>query len=542
MAKQLMFDDTARTELREGLKELAAAVKVTLGPTGKNVILQKSWGSPKVTKDGVSVSKEIELPEPFRNMGAKMVNEVASKTSDVVGDGTTTSIVLAEAIYLEGLKHVAAGVNPMALYRGISKAAEAVTKFIKSVSVAVKGHDDIAKVATISANNDRSVGEILANALDEVGKEGVIEVEEGKGMENELNVVEGMQFDRGYISPYFMTNAETLEAVLEDTYVLLHEKKISNIRELIPLLEKIAQVGKPLLIIAEDVEGEALAALVINRLQGVLRACAVKAPGFGDRRKAMLADISVLTGGQVITEDLGIKLEKIELSQLGQAKKITVDKDTTTIIEGAGKKKDITARCDQIRSQIQKTTSDYDREKLQERLAKLTGGVAVINAGAATETEMKERKDLLDDALHATRAAAQEGVVTGGGVVFLRAISEVEKGRVKVRGDEKIGFDIVINALKTPTKQIADNSGEQGDVIVAQLLEKLEKDTKVGYDANTGQFVNMFKAGIIDPAKVARTALEMAASVAGLMLTTNVLVTELKEEDKDEEPIAGSVR
>jgi chaperonin GroEL len=542
MAKQLMFDDTARTELREGLKELAAAVKVTLGPTGKNVILHKSWGSPKVTKDGVSVSKEIELPEPFRNMGAKMVNEVASKTSDVVGDGTTTSIVLAEAIYLEGLKHVAAGVNPMALYRGISKAAEAVTKFIKSISVAVKGHDDIAKVATISANNNRSVGEILANALDEVGKEGVIEVEEGKGMENELNVVEGMQFDRGYISPYFMTNAETLEAVLEDAYVLLHEKKISNIRELIPLLEKIAQVGRPLLIIAEDVEGEALAALVINRLQGVLRVCAVKAPGFGDRRKAMLADISVLTGGQVITEDLGIKLEKIELSQLGQAKKITVDKDTTTIIEGAGKKKDITARCDQIRSQIQKTTSDYDREKLQERLAKLTGGVAVINAGAATETEMKERKDLLEDALHATRAAAQEGVVPGGGVVFLRAISEVEKARLKARGDEKTGFDIVINALKMPTKQIADNSGEQGDVIVAQLLEKLEKDTKVGYDANTGQFVDMFKTGIIDPAKVARTALEMAASVAGLMLTTNVLVTELKEEDKDEEPIAGSVR
>jgi len=542
MAKQLMFDDTARTELREGLKELAAAVKVTLGPTGKNVILHKSWGSPKITKDGVSVSKEIELPEPFRNMGAKMVNEVASKTSDVVGDGTTTSTVLAEAIYLEGLKHVAAGVNPMALYRGISKAAETVTKFIKSVSVAVKGHDDIAKVATISANNDEKVGEKLAEAFDKVGKEGVIEIEEGKGMENELNVVEGMQFDRGYLSPYFMTNADTLEAVLEDAYVLLHEKKISNIRELIPLLEKIAQVGKPLLIIAEDVEGESLAALVINRLQGVLRVCAVKAPGFGDRRKAMLADIGVLTDGQVITEDLGIKLEKIELSQLGQAKKITIDKDTTTIIEGAGKKKDITARCDQIRSQIQKTTSDYDREKLQERLAKLTGGVAVINAGAATETEMKERKDLLEDALHATRAAAQEGVVPGGGVVFLRAIPEVEKARTKVRGEEKIGFDIVIKALKTPTKQIADNSGEQGDVIVAQLLEKLQKNTKVGYNANTGQFVDMFKAGIIDPAKVARTALEMAASVAGLMLTTNVLVTELKEEDKDEEPIAGSVR
>ena len=539
MAKQLMFDDTARAQLKDGLSQLAAAVKVTLGPTGRNVILAKSWGSPKVTKDGVSVSKEIELPEPFKNMGAKMVNEVASKTSDVVGDGTTTSTVLAEAIYTEGLRHVTAGSNPMAIQRGIKKATEVATQYIQDASVSVKGHDDVAKVATISANNDPGVGKILARAIDKVGGDGVIEVEEGKGMENELNVVEGMQFDKGYISPYFMTNADTLEAVLEDAYILLHEKKISNIRELIPLLEKIAQVGKPLLIIAEDIEGEALTALVINRLQGVLRACAVKAPGFGDRRKAMLADIGISTGGQVITEDLGIKLESIELSQLGQAKKLVVDKDTTTIIEGAGKKKDVKGRCEQIRNQIEKTTSDYDREKLQERLAKLTGGVAVINAGAATETEMKERKDLLDDALHATRAAVQEGVVVGGGIVFLRAIPEVEKARVKAKGDEKIGFDIVVKALKAPTMQIVDNCGEHGDVIVTQLLEK---GKKIGYDANTGEFVDMFKAGIIDPAKVARTALEMAASVAGLMLTTNVLVTELKDKDKDEEPIPGSVR
>jgi len=539
MAKQLMFDDTARAQLKEGLSQLAEAVKVTLGPTGKNVILHKSWGSPKVTKDGVSVSKEIDLPEPFKNMGAKMVNEVASKTSDVVGDGTTTSTVLAEAIYTEGLKYVTVGVNPMAIKRGISQAAEVVTKYIQDVSVPVKGHSDIAKVATISANNNPDVGEILAEAIDKVGSDGVIEVEEGKGMENELTVVEGMQFDKGYMSPYFMTNADTLEAVLEDAYILLHEKKISNVRELIPLLEKVAQLGKPLLVIAEDVEGEALAALVINRLQGILKVCAVKAPGFGDRRKAMLADIGISTGGQVITEDLGIKLESIELSQLGQAKKIVVDKDATTIIEGAGKKKDIKGRCEQIRNQIIATTSDYDREKLQERLAKLTGGVAVIKAGAATETEMKERKDLLDDALHATRAAAGEGVVAGGGVVFLRAIPEVEKAKAKAKGDEKIGFDIIAKALKAPTTQIVDNGGEQGDVVVAQLLDK---GKNIGYNANTGKFVDMFKAGIIDPAKVARTALEMAASVAGLMLTTNVLVTELKDKDKDEEPIPGSVR
>ena len=539
MAKQLMFDDTARTHLKDGVAQLAAAVKITLGPTGKNVILHKSWGSPKVTKDGVSVSKEIELPEPFKNMGAKMINQAASKTSDVVGDGTTTSTVLAEAIYTEGLKSVTAGANPMAIQRGISKAAEVVTKFIQSVSVPVKGHSDIAKVATISANGDRKVGEILADAIDKVGKEGVIEVEEGKGMENELTVVEGMQFDKGYISPYFMTNAETLEAVFEDAYILLHEKKISNIRELVPLLEKIARVARPLVVIAEDVEGEALAALVINRLQGVLKTCAVKAPGFGDRRKATLADIAVLTGGQVISEDMGIKLEKIELSLLGQAKKVIVGKETTTIIEGAGRKKDIEARCDQIRHQIEKTTSDYDREKLQERLAKIAGGVAIIKAGAATETEMKERKDLLEDALHATKAAAQEGVVSGGGVVFLRAIREVEKAKAKVKSDEKLGFDIIIHALKAPTTQIAENSGEHGDVIVAKLLEKLDKDQHLGYDANTGRFVDMFEAGIIDPAKVARTALETAASVAGLMLTTNVLITDLKEK---EEPIPGAVR
>ena len=542
MAKQMMFSDNARTELKEGLKQLAAAVKVTLGPTGKNVILHKSWGSPKITKDGVSVSKEIELPQPFQNMGAKMVNEVASKTSDVVGDGTTTSIVLAEAIYLEGLKHVAAGVNPISLQRGITKATQVAKEFILSEAVPVKGHDDVAKVATISANNDSGIGELLARALDKVGKEGVIEVEEGKGMENELNVVEGMQFDKGYISPYFVTHPDSLQAVYEDAYILLHEKKLSNVRELVPLLEKVAQVGKPLILVAEDVEGEALAALVINRLQGVLKVCAVKAPGFGDRRKAMLADLAVLTGGEVITEDLGVKLESIELSQLGVCKKIVISKDNTTIIEGNGKKKDIKSRCDQIRAQIEKTTSDYDREKLQERLAKMTGGVAIIKAGAATETEMKERKDLLDDALHATRAAAEEGIVAGGGTIFLRAIEPVEKARAKAKGEEKLGFDILLKALKAPTCQIVDNAGEPGDVIVAQLLEKLARDKKVGYDAATGEFVSMVASGIVDPAKVARTALEMAASVSGLMLTTQVLLTDLKDEDKEETPIAGSVR
>ena len=537
MAKQMMFDDVARTHLKEGLAKLAAAVKVTMGPTGKNVLLQKSYGSPKVTKDGVSVSKEIELPEPFMNMGAKMVNQVASKTSDVVGDGTTTATVLAEAIYANGLKNVAAGTNPMAIKRGIDKAVVEVVKFIEAQSQPVKGHDDIAKVGAISANNNPAVGKILADAMDKVGKEGVIEIEEGKSLETELDVVEGMQFDRGYISPYFMTNPATLEAVMEDTYILLHEKKLSSVREMVPLLEKIAQVGAQLLIIAEDIEGEALAALVINRLQGVLKICAVKAPGFGDRRKAMLSDIATLTGGEVITEDLGIKLENIELSQLGKAKKIIVGKENTTIIEGQSTKKDVEARCSQIRKQIETTTSDYDKEKLQERLAKLTGGVAVIKAGAATETEMKERKDLLDDALHATKAATEEGIIPGGGVIFLRALDAVSKARSKAIGYEKIGFDIITSALKAPTQQIVENGGGQGDVIVAKLLEK---EGNIGYNANTSEFVDMYEAGIIDPAKVARSALQNAASVAGLMLTTNVLITDLK--DEDEELIAGSIR
>jgi chaperonin GroEL len=539
MAKQMMFDDLARAQLKQGLSALASAVKITLGPTGRNVLLYKSYGSPKITKDGVSVSKEIELPEPFKNMGAKMVNQVASKTSDVVGDGTTTATVLAEAIYNEGLKNVTAGANPMAIKRGIDKAVQVVVDFIASRSQKVKGHDDIAKVATISANNDSEVGKILADAMDKVGKEGVIQVEEGKSLMTELEVVEGMQFDRGYISPYFITKTNTLEAILEDAYILLYEKKLSNIVELIPLLEKTAQVGSPLLIVAEEVEGEALAALVINKLQGILKICAVKAPGFGDRRKAMLGDMSVLIGGQVITEDLGIKLEKVELSQLGRAKKIVIAKENTTIIEGAGTKKDINARCEQLRKQIEATTSDYDREKLQERLAKLTGGVAVIKAGAATETEMKERKDLLDDALHATKAAAEEGVIAGGGVIFLRAIEKVRQAKAKASGDEKIGFDIIAHSLRSPTRQIVANGGDDGDVVVEKLLEQTGN---IGYDANTGEFVDMVEAGIIDPAKVARCALQNAASVAGLMLTTNVLITELKEDEQDKQPIEGSVR
>ena len=538
MAKQMMYENAARAELLKGLEQLAAAVKVTMGPTGRNVILNKSYGSPKVTKDGVSVSKEIELPNKFQNMGAKLVNQVASKTSDVVGDGTTTATVLAEAIYREGLKFIAAGINPVAIQRGILKATDEVVKFIASQAKPVKGHADIAKVATISANNNPEVGQILADAMDKVGKEGVIEVEEGKSMATELEVVEGMQFDKGYVSPYFMTNSQSLEAILEDAYILFHEKKISNVRELVPLLEKIAQIGAQLLIVAEDVEGEALAALVINKLQGVLKVCVVKAPGFGDRRKSMMQDMAVQTAGTVITEDLGIKLESIELTQLGKAKKIIVSKENTTIIEGAGKKKDITARCEQIRAQIEKTTSSYDKEKLQERLAKLTGGVAIIKAGAPTETEMKERKDLLDDALHATKAAAEEGVVAGGGVIFLRAIDSVNKARAKAKGDERIGYDIIANALKAPTSQIVENGGGEGDVIVAQLLER---EDGFGYDAAKCEFVDMFKAGIIDPAKVARTALQNAASVSGLMLTTNVIITDYDEKKENAKPEIGAV-
>ncbi len=536
MAKQMMFQETARAHLKDGLGQLADAVKVTLGPTGRNVLLQKSFGSPKITKDGVSVSKEIELPEPFKNIGAKMVNQVASKTSDLVGDGTTTATVLAEAIYNEGLKYVTAGVNPVALQRGIAKAAEVVTGFINEQAKPVKGHDDIAKVATISANNNPEVGQILADAMDKVGKEGVIEVEEGKGMETELSIVEGMQFDKGYQSPYFMTNPNTLEAVMEDAYVLLHEKKISNLRELLPLLEKVAQIGAPLVIISEEVEGEALAALVINRLQGVLKVCAVKAPGFGDRRKAMLQDIAVLTGGTVITEDLGIKLESVELSQLGKVKKIVVGKETTTIIEGEGKKKDIKARCDMIRGQIEKTTSDYDREKLQERLAKLTGGVARINVGAASEVEMKEKKARIEDALHATRAAIEEGIVPGGGVALIRCIETVKA--LKLTGDEKTGAAIVANALRMPCHCIAENAGAVGNLVVNKVAQG---KGGFGYNADKDKYEDLVEVGVIDPVKVTRIALQNAASVAGLLLTTDCVVTEKPKDDKTPAGMGGEM-
>ncbi|MBI9017895.1 MAG: chaperonin GroEL [Phycisphaerae bacterium] len=535
MAKQMMFDDNARREMLDGLKQLAAAVKVTMGPTGRNVVLQKSFGSPRVTKDGVSVSKEIELAEPFKNMGAKMVNEVASKTSDVAGDGTTTATVLAEAIFTEGLKYLAAGANPVALQRGITKAVGVVSDSITKMSKKIKGPKDIAKVGAISANNDPAIGKLLAEAMEKVGSNGVITVEEGQTMQTELEVVEGMQFDKGYLSPYFITKTDTMEAVMEDCCILIHEKKISNLRELVPLLEKIAHSGKPLVIIAEDVEGDALAGLVINRLRGTLKVAAVKAPGFGDRRKAMLEDIAVLTGGQLISEDLGLKLENIEVAQLGQARRIVISKDNTTIIEGAGKKKDIKARLELLSAMIERTTSDYDREKLQERLAKLSGGVAVVRAGAATETEMKERKDLLEDALHATRAAAEEGVVPGGGVTYLRCIDAVQKAKAEITGDMTFGFDIIAKALTWPATQIVDNSGIDGATVVAEILEM---KGAMGYNAATGQYVDMIEAGIIDPAKVTRSALVNAASVSGLMLTTNVLVTDLKDDD---EPVAGAI-
>ena len=529
--KQMMFGAEAGVQLRKGLSQLANAVKVTMGPTGRNVVLQKSYGGPSVTKDGVSVAKEIELKEPFENMGAKMVVEVAKKTADKAGDGTTTATVLAEAIFNEGLRHVTAGANPMLLQRGINAAAEAAAEAITAMAVKCKGKDDYKKVATVSANGDEEVGELIAEAIAKVGKDGVVEIEEGKAAETSLDYVEGMQFDKGYLSPYFMTDAGTQECVLEDALILIHEKKISNLQDLLPLLNKVAMANQPFVIIAEDVENEALAALVVNRLRGVLKVAAVKAPGFGDRRKAMLGDIATLTGGTFISEDLGQNLESLELDALGKAKKIVIDKDNTTIIEGAGKKKDIQARCDQIRAQIEKTTSDYDREKLQERLAKLTGGVAIINVGGATETAMKERKDRVDDALHATKAAAAEGYVPGGGIALIRAIDAVQKARDKARGDEKIGFDIVAAALEAPLRQIVANSGEDGYVVVEQVKESKGNH---GYNAATGKYGDMVKAGIIDPALVARTALQNGASVAGLMLTTNVLVTEWKD---DTEPV-----
>jgi len=530
MAKQMMFSQEARQQVLEGVAKLASVVKVTMGPTGRNVILHKSFGSPRVTKDGVTVSKEVELPQNFENMGAKMINEVASKTSDVVGDGTTTATVLAEAIYREGLKNVTAGANPMALKRGIDMAVKAAVGTISDMSVKVKRNEDLAKVATISANGNAEVGKLLAEALQKVGEEGVVEVEEGKSLQNELDVVEGMQFDKGYISPYFMTDPGSLECVLEDPHILIYEKKISNLRDFVPVLESIATSGMALLVIAEDVDGEALAGLVVNRLRGTLKCCAVKAPGFGDRRKAMLGDLASITGGSVISEDLGIKLENVTLSQMGTCKKVVITKDTTTVIQGGGKKAAIKARADQIRTQIETTTSEYDREKLQERLARLTGGVAVIRVGGATEIEVKERKDLVDDALHATKAASEEGIVPGGGVTFLRAISAARKARDKARGDEKTGVDIVLKALRVPTRQIADNTGDDGEVIVEQVLEA---PSGQGYDARNRRLVDMIKAGVIDPAKVARVALENAASVAGLLLTTEVLVTDLKDDGKE---------
>ncbi len=538
-AKQLLFNQEAIRHMKSGIKKLSDVVKVTMGPTGRNVVLEKSFGSPTVTKDGVTVAKEVELGEPFENMGAKMVCEVASKTSDVAGDGTTTATVLAEAIFNEGIKNVTAGANPMALKRGIDKAVNAVVEEIKGLSKKVKDRSQIAQVGTISANNDSSIGNLLADAMDKVGKDGVITVEEAKSIQTTLDVVEGMQFDKGFISPYFVTNAQTMEVVFEDPYILIHEKKISSMKDILPLLEKIASIGKPLLIISEDIEGEALATLVVNKLRGVLNCAAVKAPGFGDRRKAMLEDIAILTEGRMISEDIGVKLETLGLEDLGRAKRVTIDKDNTTIIEGAGKKADIQGRISQMRNQIEQSTSDYDKEKLQERLAKLTGGIAVINVGGATEAEVNERKALVEDALHATRAAVEEGIIPGGGVAFIRVIPKIAEIRKKLKGDEKVGADIIAKAIEAPLRQIASNAGEDGSVVVEEVKEK---GTNIGFDANTCEYVDMLEKGIIDPAKVARSALQNAASIAGLMLTTEVMVTELKEDDEEEEgPVAGSV-
>ncbi len=540
MPKQLLFEDVARAKMLKGVEKLADAVAITMGPTGRNVILGKSYGGPAVTKDGVTVSKEIELEDKFENLGAKLVNEVASKTSDVAGDGTTTAIVLARAIFKEGLRNITAGSNPTAIRRGIEKAVDAAVEHLVSMAKRVTSKEEIAQVGAISANNDRKIGDLLAEAMEKVGSDGVITVEEGKSAETTYKVVEGMQFDKGYLSPYFINRAPEMDCLLEDALILIHEKKISNIRDLIPLLERVAQAGKPLLMIAEDVEGEALTMLVVNKLRGVLNCCAVKAPGFGDRRKAMLQDIAILTGGTMISEDLGMKLENVTLEHLGKAKKITVDKDKTTIVEGGGKQADIKARIEQLRKMIEETDSDYDREKYQERLAKLAGGVAVVSVGASTEAEMKQTKGRIEDALHATRAAAEEGILPGGGVALLRCREAVEKVRANVRGDEKIGVDIILKALSAPLRQIAENSGADGAVVADEVAEK---PVNTGFDDNTGKYVDMYKAGIIDPLKVVRTALENAASIAGLMLTTETLVTDIPKEDKKKQPaVEGAVR
>jgi chaperonin GroEL len=526
-AKQLLFDESARQALLKGVNKLAKAVNATLGPRGRNVVLDKKFGSPTVTKDGVTVAKEIELEDPYENMGAQMVREVASKTSDAAGDGTTTATVLAEAIFREGLKNVTAGASPISLQRGIQKAVEAAVDQLAKVSKKVKDKEEIKQVATVSANWDTTIGEIIADAMDKVGKDGTITVEEAKSIETTLDVVEGMQFDKGYLSPYFVTNAESMEARFSDAYILIYEKKISSLKDLLPVLEKVAKIGKPLLIIAEDVEGEALATLVVNKLRGTLNVCAVKAPGFGDRRKAMCEDIAILTGGKFISEDLGIKLENIQVEDLGRAKSIVIDKENTTIVEGTGKATEIQGRVNQIRRQIEETTSDYDREKLQERLAKLAGGVAVINVGAATETEMKEKKARVEDALHATRAAVEEGIVPGGGVALLRCLPAIDA--LKLEGDEQIGVDIVKRAIESPLRALASNAGVEGSIIVQEVKRRKGNE---GYNVTTGGYEDLVKAGVVDPKKVTRTALQNAASIAGLLLTTECLITEVPEKEK----------
>ena len=529
-AKQLSYGIDARSKVLDGVDILSKAVKATLGPRGRNVVLGKKWGSPTVTKDGVTVAKEIELPDPYENMGAQMVKEVASKTSDVAGDGTTTATVLAEAIYRDGLKNVTAGANPMDIKRGIDEGVSEVTEALRAQSQEVTGRKEIAQVATVSANNDSSIGEIIADSMEKVGKDGTITVEEAKSIETTLDVVEGMQFDRGYISPYFVTDQDDMEAILEDAYLLIYEKKLSNMKDLLPLLEKTAQAGKALLVIAEDVEGEALATFVVNKVRGTIKAAAVKAPGYGDRRKEMLADIAILTGGRVISEDLGIKLENIQLDDLGQAKRIVIDKDNTTIVEGAGATDDIQGRVSQIRMQIEETTSDYDREKLQERLAKLAGGVAVVNVGAATETEMKEKKARVEDALHATRAAVEEGIVPGGGVALVRCIPSLDKVRSRARGDRKTGVDLLAKALEAPLRKIADNAGHEGSLVVQRVMEG---EGAFGFNALTETYEDLIESGVADPTKVVRSAVENASSIAGLLLTTETLVTEIPEEEKE---------